>query len=524
MNFTSDRIDERNKSFLRSLDADEVKKRRDDNIVELRKKKRMDNLVKRSRNTQSLSSSQISFDPSQVESILSAACPQLIDASISNGERILLLTSLISTLCQGPPQPSSPVLPAAIELLCKLASSENTQALQVIWESGVSLRLIELLGHSSDKIKFHCAWILTNLSSQTTEVCNRLAEQGAVEALSRIAASDVISEHTHQALWALSNFAGDNPALRNRVFATGISANIIRIFNTSQSIDLSNLGIMVWLLSNLFKFRPLPSNYLMKEFIQLLPKLLPMSHEGILMDTLRTLSYITVSPEHIQAVLNTGFVGRIITLLAHESHKVKQCALNLVSNLSGGDQVQTQSLLENNLVPFLYSALAVNKTNVKRDVLFVMSNIVMGPWEHKLMILSHKEFKEVVGCVEHMDREVRIEALYVLKCSCSDPKFLLPFVEAGAMERLLNALEYGDSDIILMALDVIEKMLGSEQRMEYPNVIVKFNELAGFDRLARLQSHPNSLVYDRCSKVISACVDGDISQNYMVSDTFSVHN
>ena len=176
MDSTPSRIEERNKAFLKNFDADETKKCIDDNAVELRKKKRLESLVKRSRNMQD-SSAMISFDPSQVEELLARAEPQLKDPNISSTQRILLLTSLISKTKE------LEVLDQSIEILCKIASIEHPQPLSVIWESGISLKLIEFLSHSHNNIKYKAAWILTNLSSKTREICNILAERGAIKAL-----------------------------------------------------------------------------------------------------------------------------------------------------------------------------------------------------------------------------------------------------------------------------------------------------------------------------------------------------
>lgn len=517
MDSTPSRIEERNKAFLKNFDADEIKKRRDDNVVELRKKKRLESLVKRSRNMQD-SSAMISFDPSQVEDLLARAEPQLKDPNISSTQRILLLTSLISHTAE------LEVLNQSIEILCKIASSEHPQPLSVIWESGISQKLIEFLSHSHNNIKYKAAWILTNLSSKTSEICNILAEQGAIESLAKLCTNDALTEYSCQGLWALSNISGDNITLRNRVLATGIGEIIIRKLNITQNIELNDLSIMIWLLSNLFKFKPQPSGNLIQEFVRLLPRLLILSHEAILIDTLRSLTYITALGEHLTTIFNTGFIGRIVMLLIHDSHKVKHCALNLVSNLSNGDELQIKTLLDNNVVDHLFKVLLVNKTNLKKDALFAISNIVLGPWEHVHSVTGHKEFKEVVSCIEHMDRDVRVEALFVLDNASNHLNYVLSFVEADVLEKLLNIFTYGDPEIILKSLGIVEKIFYSAKENNCQQVFTKFEELGGTEKMERLQSHPNPQIYEKVFRIIHQYFNGEVLQNGLFSDTFTRSN
>lgn len=217
------------------------------------------------------------------------------------------------------------------------------------------------------------------MSCESNEITYKLAELGAVEALANLGKIEIIQEYSMQALWALSNIAGESIELRNKVYSTGIGESVIRKFYNTKTIETKHLGIIIFLLSNLLKFKPVPNTNLIKEFISMLPKLLTFSDEEILFDTLRSIEKITSEGENIELILNTGLTGRIISLLDNESIKVKTLAINVISNLSNGDDIQIQVLIDLNVVDYLYKTLESDKRNLKKSSLFVLSNIASGP-------------------------------------------------------------------------------------------------------------------------------------------------
>ena len=146
------RIDERNKSFQRSYDADEIRKKREDSVVELRKKKRLESYAKRSKIAEPgnfVDDNLISFDTSQIESLLAVAEPILVNSSVSSSDRVLALINLIIM------SENTQILNAAVDLLRKLSANENSKPLHIIAQTNVTGKLIRLLDHESSIMKFN---------------------------------------------------------------------------------------------------------------------------------------------------------------------------------------------------------------------------------------------------------------------------------------------------------------------------------------------------------------------------------
>ncbi|OMJ94118.1 hypothetical protein SteCoe_2750 [Stentor coeruleus] len=506
MNFTSDLVEERNKSFFKHLDVDELKKRREESMVELRKKKRFEAIVKRSRisaDTQNL----FNLESSDIEPILLRAEPQLGNPNLKSQQKLELLINLV-VFCN-----DSLILKPAIVLLCKLSSLDNKKLLEIISRFDLFQKLSVLLKSEDPVTKFNISWIITNLTAASTDNSIKLASLGIIESLAEIAKQEDKIEHEQQALWSLSNIAEESAELRDRVYATNITSHITRKLFTSQRMDLNILDTMVWLLSNIFKYKPIPGGMgLIRDFMKLLGNLLPLSHEEILNDTLRGLSNITKQGEYLQEVFNTGFVPRIINLLQHDSIKVISSSLDVICNLSAGDDVYSKLLLDSkiaeNLIPFMTS----EKPYIKRHSLFILSNIVSCTSAIQT-VTSHPIFKLAMNNLIESDREIRIEALYVLANATKYTMNPLIFIDQDVFCKLLELLNYSDPEGIHLVLCVLMRIFKCARENNAMDVVMKFEELGGVEQLRRLEAHPNVDIYNKILEINGELYGLDVPQN-----------
>lgn len=508
MNFTSDLVEERNKSFFKHLDVDELKKRREESMVELRKKKRFDAIVKRSRisaDTQNL----FNLESSDIEPILLRAEPQLGNSSLKSQQKLELLINLL-VFCN-----DSLILKPAIVLLCKLSSLGNKKLLGIISRFDLFQKLSVLIKSEDPVTKFNISWIITNLTADSTDNSLKLASLGIIESLAEIAKQEDKIEHEQQALWSLSNIAEESAELRDRVYATKITDHITRKLFTSQRMDLSILDTMVWLLSNIFKYKPIPGGMcLIRDFMKLLGNLLPLSHEEILSDTLRGLANITKQGEYLQEVFNTGFVPRIINLLQHDSIKVISNTLDVLCNLSAGDDVYTKLLLDSKIAESLIPLMTSEKQYIKRNSLFVLSNIVSCPSIAQIVTL-HPVFKLAMNNLIESDREIRIEALYVLANATKHTMNPLSFVDQDVFRKLLELLNYSDPEGINLVLIVFMGIFRCARENNAMDVIMKFEELGGIEQLRRLEAHPNVDIYNKVVEINNELFGLDVPQTSM---------
>ena len=137
----------KNKSIFRQ---DELRRRREEQQVEIRKQKREDNLAKRRNliageyDSGNLSDDDLDDDSGALSSGRMENFPQLVQGVLSqNADDQLLATTRIR----------------------KLLSKENNPPIERVIESGIVPRFVEFLHSQITELQFEAAWALTNIAS-----------------------------------------------------------------------------------------------------------------------------------------------------------------------------------------------------------------------------------------------------------------------------------------------------------------------------------------------------------------------
>lgn len=114
-----------------------------------------------------------------------------------------------------------------LQKIRKLTSVENNPPIQAVIESsGLLTRIIELLDHEDDGIKFEAAWVLTNLAFGSSVQTREIIQAGVLPPLIKLINSANESPQ-EQAVWAIANIAGDSAELRNIVLEAGALSPIL---------------------------------------------------------------------------------------------------------------------------------------------------------------------------------------------------------------------------------------------------------------------------------------------------------
>ncbi|CAO2837615.1 unnamed protein product [Amaranthus hypochondriacus] len=490
------RTEVRKKSYKLGVDADEARRRREDNLVEIRKNKREDNLLKKRREGLVLQNqSQSQSQP------LNNDVPQNLDKKLES----------IPIMVQGVASADPALQLEATTQFRKLLSIERCPPIDEVIRAGVIPKFVEFLDRVDlPQLQFEAAWALTNVASGTSEHTRVVIDHGAVPKFVQLLASpsDDVRE---QAVWALGNVAGDSPSCRDLVLSHGALVPLLSQLN--ENSKLSMLRNATWTLSNFCRGKPPAPFEQVKPALPILRHLIHLNDEEVLTDACWALSYLSDGPnDKIQTVIESGVCPRLIQLLLHPSPTVLIPALRTVGNIVTGDDTQTQFVLDNNVLPCLNQLLSQNhKKSIKKEACWTISNITAGNKAQIQAVIEAGLVQPLVYLLQNAEFDIKKEAAWAISNATSggSPDQIRFLVSQGCIKPLCDLLICPDPRIVTVSLEGLENILkvgeaDKEMGMNGGvNVYAQFiDECEGLDKIENLQTHDNNDIYEKAVKVL----------------------
>ncbi|KAM1171503.1 hypothetical protein ACFX2G_022215 [Malus domestica] len=485
----SARTEVRRNRYKVAVDAEEGRRRREDNMVEIRKSKREESLLKKRREGLQPQQFASSLQPSNLEKKLESL-PAMV-AGVWSDDNNLQLESTTQ--------------------FRKLLSIERSPPIEEVIQSGVVPRFVAfLIREDFPQLQFEAAWALTNIASGTSENTKVVIEQGAVPIFVKLLASpsDDVRE---QAVWALGNVAGDSPRCRDLVLGSGALMPLLAQLN--EHAKLSMLRNATWTLSNFCRGKPQPPFDQVKPALPALERLVHSNDEEVLTDACWALSYLSDGTnDKIQAVIEAGVCVRLVQLLLHPSPSVLIPALRTVGNIVTGDDLQTQCIINNGSLPCLLSLLTHNhKKSIKKEACWTISNITAGNRDQIQSVIEAGLIGPLVNLLQHAEFDIKKEAAWAISNATSGGtadqiKYL---VGKGCIKPLCDLLVCPDPRIVTVCLEGLENILkvGEAEKAAgnsgevnlYAQLI---DDAEGLEKIENLQSHDNTEIYEKSVKIL----------------------
>ncbi|KAJ9555177.1 hypothetical protein OSB04_009791 [Centaurea solstitialis] len=463
----SARTEVRRNRYKVAVDAEEGRRRREDNMVEIRKNKREENLLKK-------------------RQVLPAAQPLAGGAPVPTSTIEKKLESLPSMVAGVYSNDNNMQLEATTQFR-KLLSIERSPPIEEVIQSGVVPRFVEfLMREDFPQLQFEAAWALTNIASGT-------------------------SENTKVAVWALGNVAGDSPRCRDLVLAQGALLPLLAQLN--EHAKLSMLRNATWTLSNFCRGKPQPPFEETRPALPALERLVHSNDEEVLTDACWALSYLSDGTnDKIQAVIEAGVCRRLVELLLHPSPSVLIPALRTVGNIVTGDDVQTQCIIEHGALPCLLSLLTHNhKKSIKKEACWTISNITAGNKEQIQSVIEAGLIAPLVNLLQTAEFDIKKEAAWAISNATSggSNEQIKYLVSQGCIKPLCDLLVCPDPRIVTVSLEGLENILkvGEVEKNSGNSGDVNFyaqliDDAEGLEKIENLQSHDNNEIYEKAVKIL----------------------
>ncbi|KAI3832889.1 hypothetical protein MKW92_019888 [Papaver armeniacum] len=450
----SERTDVRKSSYKAPVGND-GKTRREESMIEIRKNKREESLMKKRR------------EGLQQPFPLSAGITSNIEKKLES----------LPTLVNGVWSEDNSLQLDSTSQFRKLLSIERSPPIDEVIQTGVVPRFVQFLQREDfPQLQFEAAWALTNIASGTSENTRVVIEHGAIPifvALLSSPSDDVREQHA----------------------------------------KLSMLRNATWTLSNFCRGKPQPSFEQTKPALPALERLINSTDEEVLTDACWALSYLSDGTnDKIQAVIEVGACRRLVELLLHPSPTVLIPALRTVGNIVTGDDRQTQCIIELQALPCLMNLLTQNhKKSIKKEACWTISNITAGNNEQIQSVIAADIIGPLIHLLQNAEFDIKKEAAWAISNATSGGSHeqIKYFVAQGCIKPLCDLLICPDARIVTVCLEGLEnilkvgeaeKTLGNTDGVNlYAQMI---DEAEGLEKIENLQSHDNTEIYEKAVKIL----------------------
>uniref|UniRef100_A0A0M3HSC2 IBB domain-containing protein n=1 Tax=Ascaris lumbricoides TaxID=6252 RepID=A0A0M3HSC2_ASCLU len=438
----------------------ELRRRRAECSVELRKQKRENEMMKR-RNVDLSEQfeSEGSSNEQKLESLSKDGTPKL-----TVSEAVVILQN----------NPSVEQMRCCFEAIRRLLSRSKTPPIDEVIKSGLVTALVQALSVSDEKVQFEAAWGITNIVSGTTEQTVAVVNEGALPPLVQLCYSKnkALAE---QALWAMANVIGDSAQLRDQAVECGVLEALDYVVGKVEELSEEFARTIAWTYSNICRHKkPSLSIAVLRRLAPAIVKLL--SHKAsdnpVRQDACWALSYLTDgSDEQIKVAGDANCMPALMPLVQSGNDAEVAPAIRVFGNFATGSDDLTQMVVDAGVLECIDHVIRSAKSlSIEKECCWLLSNVIAGTHAQIQAVLDARLLPTIFTALRDGDFRSKFEASWAVSnlAHGGSSAQVMELSNDEYITVLCNLLDVPNADFICNLLDTLFIVLKTAQNL-YPD-------------------------------------------------------
>ncbi|KJH49850.1 Armadillo/beta-catenin-like repeat protein [Dictyocaulus viviparus] len=482
--------DARLKLYKNVAKHEDMRRRRNETSVEIRKQKGVDLMMKRRNQT--------TEEDDEISDLDVKSVP--VAGRLTNEDIIRILSN----------NPTIEQTRSCFEALRRSLSRSKNPPVDEVINCGLLNALVQALAVEDDKVRFEAAWAITNIVSGTSEQTVAAVETGATLPLIQLTQSSN-PNLSEQALWAVANIAGDSAQLRDHVIqCNGVEA-LMALVERLDSLEVGCARTLAWAFSNMCRHKnPHAPLQVLEVLSKGLAKIIAHPDRQVRQDACWAISYLTDGPDEQIALAKTS--GEFIV-------RSPNCIYLFILTSIPAQCVVDLKILDE-IIPLSERS---KSTTVVKECCWLISNIIAGTQTQIQAVIDAGIMPFVIEVLRSGDFKCQFEASWAVAnlAQGGTPNQILSLLDDNAIPALCISLKQSNVDLLSNSLETIYTLLATistccPERLD--EVRDAIEECEGLNYLENLQESESDKVYAGAYRIITDFFTEDIDEEHKTAE------